>query len=44
MFVKVLIFTTFEDEPKSFELIWEVNMNSEEVHTEGLPLFCVVTT
>lgn len=44
MFVKVLIFIIFEDEPKSFELIWEVNMNSEEVHTEGLLLFCVVST
>lgn len=44
MFVKVLILVIFEDKLKSFELIWEVNMNSEEIHTEGLPLFCVVFT
>lgn len=41
MFVKVLILGIFEDELGSFELI-EVNMNSGEIHTEGLPVFCVV--
>lgn len=41
IFVKVLILGIFEDELKSFEQI-EVNMNSEEIYTEGLPLFCVV--
>lgn len=44
MFVKVLILVIFEDELKSFEPIWEMNMNSEEIHTEGLPLFPVVST
>lgn len=40
MFLKVLILVVFEDELRSFELISQVNMNSEEIQRQSITLFC----